>query len=123
LNIPDLKLSSVVVEGVSDDDLRVAAGHIPGTAMPSEAGNVAIAGHRDTFFRPLRLVRANQIVSLATSRGERRYRVVSTEVVDPSDVRVLDPVGHDTLTLVTCFPFYFVGHAPKRFIVHADQIP
>ena len=123
LAIPDLKVSSVVVEGVSDRDLSLAPGHIPGTSLPGEEGNVGIAGHRDAVFRPLRWIGANQIISLTTTRGERRYRVVSTEIVDPRDVRVLSQTGRNELTLVTCYPFNYVGHAAKRLIVHADMVP
>jgi len=123
LSIPDLRLSFVVVEGVSSRDLSLGPGHIPGTPLPGEDGNVAIAGHRDTVFRPLRWIRPTQTIRLTTPRGERDYRVVSTEIVNIRDVRVLNPTERNTLTLVTCYPFYYVGHAPKRFIVHADAVP
>jgi len=121
LAIPRLGLESIVVEGVEARDLRLAPGHIPGTPLPGEAGNVAIAGHRDTFFRPLRLIRKNDVILLTTLRGEDQYRVVSTEIVTPKDTRVLYPAGRDTLTLVTCYPFYYVGAAPNRFIVRAER--
>ncbi len=121
LEIPRLGLSVMVVEGVGSDDLKRAAGHIPGTAFPGQSGNVAIAGHRDTFFRPLRLIRANDTITLRTLHGAYRYRVVSTKIVSPDDVEVLNPVGRDTLTLVTCYPFYYIGSAPQRFIVRADK--
>jgi sortase A len=121
LAIPRLGLASIVVEGVEERDLRVAPGHIPGTPLPGQAGNVAIAGHRDTFFRPLRFIRKNDIVSLTTLRGEDQYRVVSTDIVAPGDIQVLYPTGRDTLTLVTCYPFDYVGPAPSRFIVRAER--
>jgi sortase A len=121
LAIPRLELESIVVEGVEARDLRLAPGHIPGTPLPGNAGNVAIAGHRDTFFRPLRLIRKNDVIQLTTLRGEDQYRVVSTEIVAPNDTRVLYPTGRDTLTLVTCYPFYYVGAAPNRFIVRAER--
>jgi sortase A len=121
LEIPRLGLSAMVVEGVSSGDLRRAAGHVPGTAFPWQPGNVAVAGHRDTFFRCLRSIQLDDVVTLTTLAGEYHYRVVSTEVVTPADVHVLAPTGQDTLTLVTCFPFYFVGAAPRRFIVHAKR--
>lgn len=121
LSVARLGLSVMVVEGVTAGDLRHAAGHIPGTAAPGEPGNVAIAGHRDTFFRPLRRIRPDDIVTLSTVGGEFRYRVVRTEVVPPEDVSVLYPAGGDSLTLVTCFPFGYVGPAPRRFIVRAER--
>lgn len=121
LAIPRLGISVIVVEGVGQGDLNRAVGHIPGTAFPWQAGNVAIAGHRDTFFRRLRFIRPNDVITLSTPTVTYRYRVVDTEVVSPADVRALQPAGHRTLTLVTCFPFYFVGGAPKRFIVRADH--
>jgi sortase A len=122
MDIPRLGLSVIVIEGASRTTLRRAAGHIPGTAWPGQSGNVGISGHRDTFFRPLRNIRRNDIITLTTLLGEYRYRVVSTKIVSPSDVAVLDPDGSDSLTLVTCYPFYFVGAAPDRFIVRAERI-
>ena len=122
LTIPDLGITSMVVEGVSHEDLSVALGHIPGTALPGEAGNVVIAGHRDTGFRPLRYIHANEMIKLTTFSEEYRYRIVSTEIVLPTDIRVLYPTSRDTLTLVTCYPFGFVGPAPRRFVVRAERI-
>lgn len=123
LAIPRLALSTVVVEGAGDRELELAAGHIRGTAWPGEKGNAAIAGHRDTFFRPLRLVRKGDEITVTTLTGEYEYRVVSTEIVEPDDVQVLYPTKAETLTLVTCYPFYFVGPAPKRFIIRAERLP
>ncbi len=122
IEIPRLGLSVMVVEGTSDATLRRAVGHIPGTALPGQPGNVGISGHRDTYFRPLRNIRKNDIITLTTVLGECRYRVVSTKVVGPYDVAVLDPSGNEILTLVTCYPFYFVGSAPERFIVRAERV-
>lgn len=82
---------------------------------------MAIAGHRDTFFRPLRVIRKNDVIQLTTLRGEDQYRVASTEIVTPSNIRVLYPICQDALTLVTCYPFYYVGAAPNRFIVRAER--
>jgi sortase A len=121
LGIPRLGLSTMVVEGVEDGDLKLAAGHIPGTALPGKRGNVGIAGHRDTFFRPLRFIRKDDLIALTTLRGTSRYRVVSTKIVGPDEVQVLYPTGRDALTLVTCYPFDFVGSAPRRFIVRAER--
>jgi sortase A len=122
IEVRRLGLSVVVIEGTTATTLRRAAGHISGTAFPGKAGNVGIAGHRDTFFRPLRNIRQNDIVTLTTTAGEYRYRVVSTKVVSPGDVSVLSPGGGEVLTLVTCYPFYFVGSAPDRFIVRAERV-
>ena len=123
IEVPRLEVSVVVIEGTGWAVLRHAAGHIPGTALPGELGNVGISAHRDTFFRPLRNIRTNDEVTVTTLRGEYRYRVVSTTIVDPDDVGVLKPGRGETLTLVTCYPFYFVGAAPQRFIVRAERIP
>ena len=112
----------MVVEGTTMSALRRAAGHIPGTGMPGFAGNVGIAAHRDTFFRPLRNIQKNDIVTLTTVNAEYRYRVVSTQIVDPGDVSVLSASDKEILTLVTCYPFYFIGSAPDRFIVRAERI-
>src|SRR5438105_5479304 len=122
IEIPRLRLSVIVIEGISRTTLRRAVGHIPGTALPGQPGNVGISGHRDTFFRPLRNIQRNDIITLTTLLGEYRYRVVSTKVVGPYDVAVLDPSGNEILTLVTCYPFYFVGSAPDRFIVRAERV-
>jgi len=119
--IPRLRTDLVVVEGTEPRDLRVAPGHIPGTPLPGQRGNIAIAGHRDTFFRPLRKIRQHDVIDLVTAAGLDEYRVVSTEVVTPDDVQVLRPTGHDSLTIVTCYPFSWIGPAPYRFILHADR--
>ncbi|MCU1338575.1 MAG: sortase family protein [Bryobacterales bacterium] len=122
IEILRLGVSVIVVEGTAHRTFRRAAGHIAGTALPGQPGNVGIAGHRDTFFRPLRNIQADDLITLTTPRGEYRYRVVSTKVVNPSDVAVLDSDENEILTLVTCYPFYYVGSAPKRFIVRAARV-
>ncbi len=122
IEIPRLGVLAVVVEGISTTTLRRAVGHIPGTALPGQTGNVGISGHRDTFFRPLRNIRQNDTITVTTLVGEYRYRVVSTKIVGPSDVAVLGRSGKEILTLVTCYPFYFVGSAPDRFVVRAERI-
>ena len=122
IEIQRLEVSVIVMEGVDKITLRRAVGHIPGTGLPGQPGNVGLAGHRDTFFRPLRNIHNNDIITLTTLRGEYRYRVVSTRVVAPREVSVLKPNGNEILTLVTCYPFYFVGSAPNRFIVRAERI-
>ena len=121
LEIPRLGLSAILMEGTTGKTLRRAVGHIAGTALPGGPGNVGVSGHRDTFFRPLRNIRKNDIITLTTVNGEYRYRVVFTQVVRPENVAVLNATGNEVLTLVTCFPFYFVGPAPYRFIVRAER--
>jgi sortase A len=121
IEIPRLGISVIVMEGTAARTLRRGVGHIKGTALPGEPGNVGISGHRDTFFRPLRNIRPGDLVTLTTVPGEYRYRVVSINVVTPEDVAVLDPGSDEVLTLVTCYPFYFVGPAPSRFIVRATR--
>jgi sortase A len=122
IEIPRLGLSVIVSEGVANGTLRHAVGHIPGTALPGEPGNVGIAGHRDSFFRPLKDIQAGDEVVLTTPRGTFRYTVQATDIVEPERTDVLGPQGEPMLTLVTCYPFYYVGSAPKRFIVQAREI-
>jgi len=122
IEIPRLGLAVIVAEGTDEATLRRAAGHIEGTALPGKSGNVGIAGHRDTLFRALRNIRQDDVITLTTLQGLYRYRVVSTKVVSPYDVVVLSPNGQEILTLVTCYPFYFVGAAPDRFIVRATRV-
>jgi len=119
LEIPRLNLAVMVREGADEGTLSRAVGHIPGTALPGNVGNVGLAGHRDTFFRALRNIRADDTIELETTAGMYRYVVKATRIVTPRDVSVLQASGGETLTLVTCYPFYYVGSAPKRFIVHA----
>jgi sortase A len=119
LEIPRLELSVMVREGADEGTLRRAVGHIPGTALPGKVGNVGLAGHRDTFFRALRGIHEDDAIEIETTGGTYRYIVKSTKIVTPRDVSVLAASGGQTLTLVTCYPFYYVGSAPKRFIVHA----
>jgi sortase A len=122
IEIPRLFLSVVVVEGVDKTSLRRAVGHIPGTALPGEAGNVGLAGHRDTFFRALKDLKIKDEIQVSTLHGNFQYEVVSLRIVQPQDVWVLAPSDENVLTLVTCYPFYFVGPAPKRWIVRARQV-
>ena len=122
IDIPRLGLSAIVIEGAGATTLRHAVGHIPGTALPGQPGNMCISGHRDTFFRPLRNIRQDDIITVTTVSGEFRYRVLSTRIVRPSNVTVLAAGGSETLTLITCYPFYFVGPAPSRYIVRAERV-
>jgi len=122
IDVPRLKLSTLAREGVDARTLRGSAGHVPGSALPGEAGNAAFAAHRDTFFRPLKGVRTGDAIAVTTPHGEFTYVVSATRVVDPSDVSVLRASTEPTLTLVTCYPFDYVGAAPHRFIVTARLV-
>lgn len=123
IEIPKLGVSSVVDEGVDNKTLLIAVGHIPGTALPGHEGNVGLAGHRDTFFRQLGQLQLGDDISLTTLGGAYHYKVESTRIVKPSDKEVLDAGPQSTLTLVTCYPFHYVGPAPRRYIVVARQVP
>jgi sortase A len=122
IEIPRLGVSAIIKAGTDARTLQLAVGHIPGTAFPGEDGNVGLAGHRDTFFRRLRNIRADDEIRVTTPEGVTRYRVERTDVVEPRDVWVLDPTDYSALTLVTCYPFTYVGSAPQRFIVRAHAL-
>jgi sortase A len=122
IDIPRLAVSVAVMEGSSAAILRHAAGHIEGTALPGQPGNTGVSAHRDTFFRPLRNIRRDDLITVTTTLSTYRYRVVSTRIVLPSNVGVLDAGRAQVLTLVTCYPFWFVGPAPDRFIVRAERV-
>jgi sortase A len=123
LAIPRLHLSAMVREGVGENTLSLALGHVPGTAVPGQKGNVAVAGHRDTIFRSLRGIRKYDLIRFETpSSGSYLYQVSSIEIVDPTDVSVLQASADSELTLVTCYPFYYIGSAPERFIVKAREV-
>lgn len=123
IEIGAIGLSAMILEGTDTKTLRRAVGHITRTALPGQQGNVAIAGHRDTFFRGLDRILKDDEITLTTLNGTYRYRVDSTQVVEPEDVWVLDHSDGSILTLVTCYPFFFVGPAPQRFIVRAHIGP
>ncbi len=123
IEIPRLLLSAVVVEGIDKTTLRRAVGHIPGTALPGQAGNVGVAGHRDTFFRGLKDLRMKDEIQFSTLNGDFQYVVESLIIVEPDNVGVLAPSSGNILTLVTCYPFFYIGTAPKRFVVRARQAP
>jgi sortase A len=123
VDIPRLGLSAAVAEGDDDKTLVKAVGHLPDTPLPWERrGNVALAAHRDGLFRSLEGVRLNDDVRVVTSRGEFRYRVTKTHIVNPDDVWVIAPTDTPTITLITCYPFAFIGNAPQRFIVKAELV-
>jgi sortase A len=119
IEIPRLHLSVLILEGTSAGILRTAAGHIRGTALPGTPGNCSVAAHRDTLFRPLKDVKPQDEIVVTTTFGSYKYIVDSTEIVDPNDVDVLRQTPDPELTLVTCYPFYYLGPAPKRFVVRA----
>jgi sortase A len=122
LEIPKLDVSSVILEGVGPQTLLVGLGHVPGTSLPGQPGNVVIAGHRDTFFRPLRKIEICDEVSVDTTARTYYYQVRSFEIVDPRNVNALRFHNKNELTLITCYPFSYIGPAPKRFVVHAEPV-
>ena len=120
LEIPRIGLSVMVLQGMEERTLAVGAGHVPGTPLPGLGGNVVIAAHRDTFFRKLKDIVPGDRIRVSVAARKYEYKVVSTEILDPADAWVMASAHtFEELTLVTCYPFYFVGGAPKRFIVHA----
>lgn len=122
LRIQRLGLEAPILEGTDDDVLNRGVGHIDETAAPGAAGNTGIAGHRDSFFRVLKDIGAGDQLEIETTTSTATYRVDRTWIVTPDDVSVLDPTNTPSVTLVTCFPFYFVGSAPQRFIVRASLV-
>ena len=122
ISIPRIGLSAMIAEGVDDATLRHAVGHFPRSATPDRAGTVALAGHRDTFFRGLARVRLNDLIELETPSGKYQYQVIRTAVVGPEHVELVQRSSESDLTLVTCFPFYYVGPAPQRFVVQALRL-
>ena len=119
LRIPSSNIEVPVLDSTSDLALNRGAGHVEGTALPGEPGNVAIAAHRDGFFRGLKDIRLGDEIEVTTLTGQQTYTVTMLSVVDPLNVSVLDPTDESTITLITCYPFYFMGAAPERFIVRA----
>ena len=122
LEAPSVKMTATVLEGSDDRTLARGAGHIEDTAFPGEKGNIGVAGHRDTIFRPVRHLRLGDPLVVTTADSVYRYKITRMAIVEPKDVFVLDPINKPSLTLVTCFPFDFIGHAPKRYIVGADLV-
>jgi len=123
LRVPRLGIEVPVLEGTSDLTLNRGVGHIPGTALPGESGNLAITGHRDGFFRPLKDASIGDVIEVQRRSQTDRYVVRKIKVVFPSDTSVLNPTTDSTLTLVTCYPFYYVGAAPQRYIIQASLLP
>jgi len=121
IEIPKIGLSVVVLEGTTSQTLQHGVGHIKGTALPGEPGNVGIAGHRDTYFRGLKDIRANDEIQIETIAGITRYEVDWIQITVPSDVAIVSSATDSALTLVTCYPFHYVGAAPERYVVHAHR--
>ena len=119
IEIPSLGLQVPILEGTDDLTLDRGVGHIAGTAAPGESGNVGIAGHRDGFFRGLKDIHVGDTIDIQSQQGYSHYRVDEIQIVPPDDISVLEPRTKSSLTLVTCYPFYFVGSAPSRYVVHA----
>lgn len=119
IDIPRVGVAAVIADGIDDDTLSHAVGHIPGTALPGRSGNVGLAGHRDSYFRGLRDLRRQDRIKLSTPDSYYEYAVDSIQVVEPGRVDLLAPTTEPSLTLVTCYPFHYVGRAPKRFVVRA----
>ena len=122
IEIPRLRVMVAILEGTTTQTLRLGVGHIEGTAIPGEPGNIGIAGHRDTYFRALKYIHTNDEIQIQTAAGRSRYEVDWVRIVAPRDTEVLAPSTESALTLVTCYPFYFIGAAPQRFVVHARSI-
>jgi sortase A len=123
IEIPRLDTSAIVEEGVSTGTLWKAVGHIPGTAFPGQAGNAVLAGHRDTYFSGLGDLKVGDLVSFKSPSATYRYRVESTRIVEPDDASVFSASREPTLTLVTCYPFHYIGTTPQRYIVTAREVP
>ena len=122
LDSPRIGLSVMVLEGTDNHTLRLGAGHLPGTGMPGEdSGNVVIAGHRDTFFRPLRNIQVGDAIDVTSPEGTYRYEVTWTRVVPPDETEALKPTRNAALTLVTCYPFSYIGPAPDRLVIRAER--
>jgi sortase A len=123
IRISSIGVEAMILDGTDDKTLRRAVGHVPGTAVPGQPGNIALAGHRDTFFRELRKIRKNDEITLDTLGGSYRYRVDLIQIVSAEDTESLKSSNEPILTLVTCYPFSFIGPAPQRFVVRAHRIP
>ena len=123
LHIPRLKVVAPVLPGTDDWTLNRGVGHIDDTALPGSTGNIGIASHRDSYFRARKDIVNGDVITIETVRGADTYRVARIWIVDPEDVSVIDPTEAPSVTLVTCYPFYFIGPAPRRFIVRAVRVP
>jgi sortase A len=123
LRISKIHLEAPVFNGTDDLTLNRGLGRIAGTALVGAKGNLGIAGHRDGFFRGLKDIQAGDTIDLVLPKGSETYVVDNIRIVDPTEVSVLESDSTSSLTLVTCYPFYFIGSAPKRYIVHSTRVP
>jgi sortase A len=121
IEIPRIGMSVVVLEGTTSETLRLGVGHIKGTALPGEPGNIGIAGHRDTYFRALKDIRRDDEIEIQTATGVVKYKVDWIQITEPSDGGIVSLSDDSALTLVTCYPFHYIGAAPERFVVHAHK--
>lgn len=121
LRIPEIDLEVAVLEGTDEPALNRGVGHITGTPLPGDEGNIGIAGHRDGYFRGLKDIKKGDLIKMETLAGTETYTITKLFIVDPPDVWVLEPTETPSITLVTCYPFYFVGSAPQRYIVRAEK--
>ncbi len=121
IEIPRIGVSVIVLQGTTARTLRLGVGHIEGTALPGEPGDIGIAGHRDTYFRSLKDIRQKDEIQIQTAAGITRYEVDWIQITVPSDVAIVSPTSESALTLVTCYPFHYIGAAPERFVVHAHR--
>jgi sortase A len=121
VEIPRLGVTVAILEGATSRTLRSGVGHIEGTALPGEPGNSGIAGHRDTYFRGLKEIRTGDQILIQSARGLSHYEVDRLQIVTPENIGVLAPSSESAVTLVTCYPFRFIGPAPERFVVHAHK--
>jgi sortase A len=121
MNIRKIGVSVVVLQGTSSQTLQNGVGHIEGTALPGEPGNIGIAGHRDTYFRALKDIRANDEIEIQTAAGITRFEVDWIQITVPGDAAIVSTTTESALTLVTCYPFHYIGAAPERFVVHAHR--
>jgi sortase A len=122
IDIPRIGVTVAILQGTKSKTLRLGVGHIEGTPLPGEGGNVGIAGHRDTWFRNLKDIRTGDDIQIETAAGLSQYKVDWVQIVAPNDLGVLAPSTESAITLVTCYPFYYVGPAPERFVVHARKL-
>ena len=122
IDIPRIGMSVAVLQGTTSQTLRLGVGHIEGTALPGEPGNIGIAGHRDTYFRALKAIHSDDVIQLQTASGITRYAVDWIQVTAPNDGSILASTSGSSVTLVTCYPFLYIGAAPERFVVHAHRL-
>jgi len=120
--IPSISLNYPLIHGDDDESLEKGIGHYAGSTLPGENGNVVLAGHRDTVFRNLGKVKIGETITLQTYYGNYNYRVAKIRIVDKNDLTVVVPKEKETLTIYTCYPFEYIGHAPKRYVVECEFI-